>query len=293
MEAWRRAIPRQDKVLTLGDHVCAKHFPPEQIKTHFEPVGTNVKIERDRPELHEDAVPCIFENTPKYLSSHTRKRKAPKERDPLPSKVKIYRERPSQWQDEEAPKNVEEEDEEMESDPPEMQVSSQPEDPMNGLKFPSSMWATCKSEDGSSVFYHHLNELRQVDKLVEYRPCGKTVSVFIRGGKVPFETEKVANKDEMEQLLFKVHKLKMCIGALPRKFSKVCSRYLTEQQCPKRMRGPVKESRCLACRNFRENEMKKAKREEQRKKRLAVFRKETSELKRKHKKLLKKVLMDN
>lgn len=303
METWRRKIPRADKVLSQSDSVCANHFKKDDISTHWEVTGYDgkvVKIERDKPVLKDDAIPCIFPNVPKYLSSNdNKKRKAPKERQvsPVPNKIRIYSERSSQWVNEDPPApsrseenasmDVDDEGGDASNDTPPM--PSPDEDPMNKLKFPSSMWATCRSEDSKIIYYHHLNVYRQVDKLVEYHPSDGSISVFIRGGRVPFSTEKVNNKNELEKVLNTIHKFKLCKGAMPDKFSEGCSMYLEKPDMRKK-RGPATE-RCDSCRSFRDNEKKKKKRFEERQRRLANLRKKNTELKNENKKLTMKVMI--
>jgi len=67
---WNKAIPRADKELSLKDRVCELHFHPHHIirEDKFTVGGETVVLPRERPMLHTDAVPCIFQNLPQYLS---------------------------------------------------------------------------------------------------------------------------------------------------------------------------------------------------------------------------------
>lgn len=50
--------------------VCIKHFPEKNISTSTVTVNGEVKVfPRERLKLTEHAVPTIFSNTPKYLST--------------------------------------------------------------------------------------------------------------------------------------------------------------------------------------------------------------------------------
>lgn len=74
---WARAIPRKDRPLTHKDSVCSLHFPEDQVVKFFmhKINGEEVKIERGRPTLEADAVPCIFPNLPAYYTKIPRRRK--------------------------------------------------------------------------------------------------------------------------------------------------------------------------------------------------------------------------
>lgn len=69
-EAWRRAIPRKDRV-------CEKHFAPHFVlKTWSAEIDGHVLMSgKRRAGLAKDAVPSIFEGAPGYLS---RKIKSPR-----------------------------------------------------------------------------------------------------------------------------------------------------------------------------------------------------------------------
>lgn len=70
LEAWRRAIPRKDRVLQRTDRVCEKHFAPHFItKTWSAEIDGHVLMSgKRRAGLAKDAVPSIFEGAPTYLS---------------------------------------------------------------------------------------------------------------------------------------------------------------------------------------------------------------------------------
>ncbi|KAH7964173.1 hypothetical protein HPB51_027589 [Rhipicephalus microplus] len=77
LEAWRRAIPRKDRVLQRTDRVCEKHFASRFIlKTWSAGIDGHVLMSGTRRAgLSKDAVPSIFEGAPSYLS---RKIKSPR-----------------------------------------------------------------------------------------------------------------------------------------------------------------------------------------------------------------------
>jgi len=70
LSLWSNAIPRLDRQLTVKDCVCELHFRPEHVIQEDKIcVGNDVVVlPRQRPRLHEDAVPCIFPNLPHYLT---------------------------------------------------------------------------------------------------------------------------------------------------------------------------------------------------------------------------------
>ncbi|KAH8042327.1 hypothetical protein HPB51_021938 [Rhipicephalus microplus] len=69
LEAWRRAIPRKDRVLQRTDRVCEKRFAPHFImKTWSAEIDGHVLMSgKRRAGLAKDAVPSIFERAPRYL----------------------------------------------------------------------------------------------------------------------------------------------------------------------------------------------------------------------------------
>ncbi|KAL6960123.1 hypothetical protein U1Q18_048513, partial [Sarracenia purpurea var. burkii] len=90
---WQQRIPRKDRVIKPGDRVCEKHFSSDQIIKAFEvsslPNGETFRIPREKARLKDGAVPSIFPNCPKYLSSVPKKpRKSPKKRQKPPLPVK-------------------------------------------------------------------------------------------------------------------------------------------------------------------------------------------------------------
>lgn len=124
---------------------------------------------------------------------------------------------------------------------------------------------------------------RQVDKLVENKQSDGSISVLIRGGKVPFKTERVKTNNDLEEVLQTIMGFKLCVGATPNIFNDTCSRYLKEPEI-KRMRGPVTE-RCASFRSFRDNGRKKKKMAEERQNGLVSLRTKKTELKKENKKL--------
>ncbi|KAH7974388.1 hypothetical protein HPB49_014856 [Dermacentor silvarum] len=72
-EQWARNIKRGDKELTNDCVVSERHFEATFIQRTYRHVnnGEMVEIPRDRPLLREDAVPTIFPDAPKYLTTKT------------------------------------------------------------------------------------------------------------------------------------------------------------------------------------------------------------------------------
>jgi len=64
LSIWSSAIPRANRQLTAKDRVCELHFSPEHVicKNKFRVGNGVVVLPRQKPRLHEDAVPCIFSN---------------------------------------------------------------------------------------------------------------------------------------------------------------------------------------------------------------------------------------
>lgn len=63
LEAWARAIPRNDRQLTPRDYVCEKHFSDSDIdrRRYYGELGGEVLLDKPkRPVLLRDAVPSIF-----------------------------------------------------------------------------------------------------------------------------------------------------------------------------------------------------------------------------------------
>ena len=91
LQKWNRAIPRQDRPLTVKDWVCSDHFHDSDIERYFPDIiigDQTIKGElRKKPQLKPDAVPSIF-GGPSYLSKPAKKkRRAPVDRGP-PAKQK-------------------------------------------------------------------------------------------------------------------------------------------------------------------------------------------------------------
>ncbi|CAN7986666.1 unnamed protein product, partial [Ixodes hexagonus] len=87
---WARAIPRSDRQLMTKDYVCEKHFAGGMIETgrYYAELGGEVLLDQPiRPVLAPDAVPSIFPGCPSYLSSASKKRKLPKNRQRSPPSV--------------------------------------------------------------------------------------------------------------------------------------------------------------------------------------------------------------
>ena len=83
LAAWKWKIPREvsgDFNLSAKTRVCEQHFKDTDVIRYDEFVinGKVEKIKRLRPKLRPGALPTIFPNLPKYLSSQTKARKSPK-----------------------------------------------------------------------------------------------------------------------------------------------------------------------------------------------------------------------
>ncbi|KAM7281641.1 hypothetical protein ISCGN_006005 [Ixodes scapularis] len=74
LATWRRAIPRQDRVLSRQDRVCERHFAPHfLVKTWCAKYENHVLMQGNRrATLTKDAVPSIFDDCPAYLSRSVR-----------------------------------------------------------------------------------------------------------------------------------------------------------------------------------------------------------------------------
>lgn len=69
---WLQKIPRKNFIPSKYSAVCEKHFNASDIIREDKVVrddGSVLIVKRDRPKLKTDAVPVIFPNCPKYLSS--------------------------------------------------------------------------------------------------------------------------------------------------------------------------------------------------------------------------------
>lgn len=92
IEAWNRAIPRQDKNISTSDFVCSEHFYESDIKRFDDDIVVDGKVvEKGRrlrqPRLSQDAVPKIFKG-PSYLTKPEPKKRLPRDRSrtPVPQK---------------------------------------------------------------------------------------------------------------------------------------------------------------------------------------------------------------
>jgi len=74
-DKWVKAISRNDFVPSQYSRVCSKHFLPSD----FVEVREDSNVTRKKPKgdkklinrcLKKDAVPCIFENVPSYLTGN-------------------------------------------------------------------------------------------------------------------------------------------------------------------------------------------------------------------------------
>ena len=357
IEIWRRKIPRNDKVLTGSDWVCAEHFSSDDILTHWEHIGPNgqkIRIERERPILKKGAIPCIFPpstGTPKYLSCDKKRRKPPTERGSpivkkktrkctegsqncddnqpetdcentpnsaethsenkltsntrkrkpaadtpiLEKKYKVYSERSAQWVDDN--EIIPGANPKVTSDETGAVDSPEEEAPQNegnqtydiftdskNVKRPSSFWGHHFCKERKITFFSHLNEYRKVDKVVEFQ-SDTTVKLYLRDAEVAYQTEQIKGRQDVENILEKIHQMKLCIGASPSKFARNCTKYCELQ---KTTRGP-KSQRCTSCRLLREAEIKKHKRAiEREKKRPKMTR--IAKLGQQKRRLLRKVI---
>lgn len=90
-DEWIRAIPRKDWTSSSGACVCRKHFSDNDIidseQFTLPDGGVNTVLLRC-PKLKSDAVPHIFDNLPKYLSSAS---KCSSRRDPGERQTRIMK----------------------------------------------------------------------------------------------------------------------------------------------------------------------------------------------------------
>ncbi|XP_023231795.1 uncharacterized protein LOC111631721 [Centruroides sculpturatus] len=78
-EKWKRAIPRDNLIVSKTTKVCEQHFHPSEIVRTSTDSSRNKGCPRTlvRPSLLPTAVPSIFPNCPKYLSKSTTYRESP------------------------------------------------------------------------------------------------------------------------------------------------------------------------------------------------------------------------
>ncbi|XP_054715473.1 THAP domain-containing protein 5-like [Uloborus diversus] len=73
LQKWMKAIPRENLVVTKNTRVCEKHFQNDDIERHTsfykESSGETLTAKLKKPRLKYGAIPSIFPNCPKYLSS--------------------------------------------------------------------------------------------------------------------------------------------------------------------------------------------------------------------------------
>ncbi|KAL5239219.1 hypothetical protein ACI65C_006629 [Semiaphis heraclei] len=92
LKIWEKKISRKDKKICSTNYVCALHFKAKDIMTYFEieMLGGIVQktVKRQYPILRKTAIPNIFPNLPKYLSSTKQNRPSPKPCSNIPCKIK-------------------------------------------------------------------------------------------------------------------------------------------------------------------------------------------------------------
>ncbi|XP_042913127.2 uncharacterized protein [Parasteatoda tepidariorum] len=78
LKKWVKAIPRTNLIVTKNTKVCERHFQSDDIEfeTTFykESTGETLRAKLKYPRLKDGAVPSIFPNCPKYLSSTNKDR---------------------------------------------------------------------------------------------------------------------------------------------------------------------------------------------------------------------------
>ncbi|KAM7289595.1 hypothetical protein ISCGN_029724 [Ixodes scapularis] len=82
LAAWRRAIPREDRVLSLKDLVCERHFAPHfVVKTWSAEFNGHLLMQGDRrATLAKDAVPSVFDGCSAYLTKQVKPPRKPAKR---------------------------------------------------------------------------------------------------------------------------------------------------------------------------------------------------------------------
>ncbi|KAH9382878.1 hypothetical protein HPB48_023496 [Haemaphysalis longicornis] len=82
LAAWRRAIPRKDRVLTRKDLVCERHFASHfVVKTWSAEYNGDILMQGEgRATLAKDAVPSIFDGCPAYLTKEVKPSRKPVKR---------------------------------------------------------------------------------------------------------------------------------------------------------------------------------------------------------------------
>ena len=234
--------------------------------------------------MKPDAVPEIFPNTPSYLSKSKKRRKAPPERTPLPAK-RIYKERRSQWED----ADVEENGASTSTEPPHASSDFSPEvthtennettetetqtfdikHAAQQVKLPV-LWAVFYHENKEiqqEIFFCHLNENKQVDKCVAFNmKTGEEPNIYFNNKLIKTDpkllTTSCTNITQVEDLLKKVHKLKLCPGSVPGERSSDCKSFLLDFKSVNGKLALSRALRCTPCTTHRSSQLKKAKRHE-------------------------------
>ncbi|KAL5237829.1 hypothetical protein ACI65C_005239 [Semiaphis heraclei] len=248
LKIWEKKIPRKDKKICSTNYVCALHFKAEDIMTYFEieMPGRIVQktVKRQYPILRKTAIPTIFPNLPKYLSSTKQKRPNPKPRSNIPCKIKKIEPYNNYTLNEniinDEFKLTEEINELIDSmvDQTMVHFSSAeisfndnyatcPQDTFtvehlhtiaNKIKLPGSMWGIHQIPGKCTVFTH-LNENLENDKTVHFSTsCFSDVKLVKKSVYFPI----VKSFLELQNLLNNIHNLVVCIGTTDGKWSAEC-----------------------------------------------------------------------
>ena len=239
---------------------------------HKGPDGKEIRIDREKPVLKPEAVPEKYPNTKSYFNISTKRRKSPTIRPPIPAK-RIYREREPVWEDEKEengnPNHDTSTSETATNDSVGTTVTA-PEHPKTTslyekakeVKLPR-MWAVFHEAENDEVLFCHLNICREVDKCVAFCKDSTEPNIYLSKKLVKIEIETTCKtKDDIENLLLHVHKLKLCPGSMTGHRSNDCKSYLQDF---KNVNGKLivcKATRCFPCIQHRATLMKQQKRKE-------------------------------
>ena len=121
------------------------------------------------------------------------------------------------------------------------------------------------------TIFCHLNDLRQVDKLVEFRNTDPKPRVYLNNKETSFDCPTCDTKEAVENFLLEIHKLKLCPGAVLGKHGKDCKQYLdhsisSEKSRVRKGRKVNRAIRCSGCIRYRDTLLKREKRRQEREK---------------------------
>ncbi|XP_064479090.1 uncharacterized protein LOC135392303 [Ornithodoros turicata] len=167
---WKAAIPRLDKELSKTDKVCILHFREDDIERYYTTAlrdGTIDKLERSKPVLKKDAVPCLFANTSE------RKRREGKRRPPTDRPVPEKRQRAASSEPQPSCSHYEDDTPAPSHDDDSLNQASNQDDnsifekilsEAAGIEKRNIQWATAVDMQGKFIAFVYVNEELSVTK---------------------------------------------------------------------------------------------------------------------------------